>query len=169
MSLHIITGNLVTMDTDAIVNAANSALIEGGGVCGAIFSNTDRNLLTKACREISPCPTGKAVITKSYGLKANYIIHAVGPIWEGGDQGEKDLLKSAYLESLKLAKENNLSSIAFPLLSGGIYGYPKEKAMNVGISTIKNFLKENDMEVYLVFLDPELTALAKDIETQERS
>lgn len=163
MALHIVQGDLVRMETDAVVNAANAALIEGGGVCGAIFANSNREALSRACRELSPCPTGSAVITKSYGLKAPYIIHAVGPVWKGGNSKEPELLKSAYKKSLSLAREKGLKSVVFPLISGGIYGYPKEQAMEVAIRSIEEFIKEHPMEVYLVFLEKHLAETAKQI------
>ena len=166
MPLRILTGNLITMSTDAIVNAANSELLEGGGVCGAIFSSTHREKLTEACRQVAPCPTGKAVITPSFGLKSPHIIHAVGPIWKDGSHDEKELLERAYLSALELAYEKDLHSIAFPLLSCGIYGYPKEEGMTVAISTILTFLEHHEMEVYLVLLEEDLTEMATNIQLE---
>lgn len=119
--------DITELDTDAIVNAANSQLLEGGGVCGAIFSKAGSAELTEACSEIEECETGNAVITPGFDLPAEYVIHAVGPIWYGGDEGEAELLYGAYKNSLILAKDNDCHSIGFPLISSGIYGYPMMK------------------------------------------
>ena len=115
--------NIIDLDVDAVVNAANNMLLEGGGVCGAIFREAGSVELAKACSEIGGCETGNAVITPGFNLSAKYIIHAVGPVWQGGNNNEAKLLCSAYMNSLNLAKENDCSSIAFPLISSGIYGY----------------------------------------------
>ena len=150
MSFNVIHGDITTMPTDAIVNAANSRLAPGGGVCGAIFSASDYHKLDLACRKIGHCPVGQAVITPSFGMPAKYIIHAVGPIWHGGKQNEEELLRSCYTSALNVAKENGCRSIAFPLISAGIYGYPKEEALRVAEDAIRAFLKDNEMEVSLV-------------------
>lgn len=159
MAIHIVKGDLTKMETDAVVNAANGQLQRGGGVCGALFAKADGTSLQKACNALAPIQTGEAVMTESYGLPAKYIIHAVGPIWSGGNRGEKKQLKSAYENSLKIGLENNLSSIAFPLLSAGIYGYPKEEAMEVAVFTIQEFLKEHPMDIYLVLLEQSLVEM----------
>lgn len=163
MPFQILHNDITNMDTDAIVNAANSRLQRGGGVCGAIFMAAGEEELQRECDQISPCPVGHAVITKGYNLKARYIIHTVGPIYEGGNSNEAKLLKSAYKTSLKLAKDYNLKSIAFPLISSGIYGYPKKEALNIAVSTIKEFLNDNEMDIYLVVFDRKAVHLSEEL------
>jgi len=153
MPLELIRQDITKMQVDAIVNAANTALQIGGGVCGAIFRAAGASELQKACDKIGGCKVGEAVITDGFDLDATYIIHTPGPIWEGGGNQEADLLKASYMNSLKLAKDYKCDSIAFPLISTGIYGYPKEAAVQIAISTISSFLLENDMLVYLVVFD----------------
>ena len=153
MSFTVIHGDITTMATDAIVNAANSRLAPGGGVCGAIFSASDYHKLDLACRKIGHCPVGQAVITPSFGMPAKYIVHAVGPIWQGGQQNEAKLLRDCYTSSLNRAKQHGCTSIAFPLISAGIYGYPKEEALRVAVDAIRAFLDDNEMTVYLVLFD----------------
>lgn len=149
MGFYIISGDITKQNTDAIVNAANTELLPGGGVCGAIYKAAGPNLLA-ATESMASIKTGEAVITKGFDLPAKYIIHAAGPIWHGGSVGEKALLYAAYANSLKVAKENHVSSIAFPLISSGIYGYPKVAAYEVAKEAITDFLKQNDMAIYLV-------------------
>ena len=161
MPFQILHNDITNMETDAIVNAANSNLIAGGGVCGAIFSKAGKDELQKECNLLSPCPVGHAVITKGYNLKSKYIIHAVGPVYKDGNSGEETYLKSAYKNSLKLAKDYNLKSIAFPLISAGIYGYPKKEALNIAVTTIKEFLQDNDMDIYLVVFNREVVCLSE--------
>lgn len=153
MSFEIVKGDITKMAVDAIVNAANSRLMPGGGVCGAIFRGAGEEELLRACQGIGHCPTGSAVITPGFRLPADYIIHTVGPVWKGGDRGEERLLRSCYRSSLELARENGLQSIAFPLISAGIYGYPKEEAFRVAVSECEAFLKEQDMKIYLVIFE----------------
>ncbi len=153
MPLLFVRDNIVHMKTDAIVNATNTELRPGGGVCGSIFDRAGFADMQRACRKIGGCPVGSAVITKGFALPAKYVIHAVGPIWQGGSQNEETLLRSCYTESLKLAKRHRLESVAFPLISSGIYGYPKEEALQVAVSSISEFLLKNDMTVYIVVYD----------------
>ena len=163
MPFQILHNDITNMETDAIVNAANSKLLEGGGVCGEIFSKAGRDELQKECTLLAPCAVGHAVITKGYNLKSKYIIHAVGPIYKDGNSNEETYLKSAYENSLKLAKDYNLKSIAFPLISAGIYGYPKKEALDIEILTIKEFLKDNEMDIYLVVFDRKVVQLSEEL------
>ena len=157
MSFKIVNEDITKMDVDAIVNAANTGLRMGGGVCGAIFLAAGADKLTKACEKIAPIKTGEAVITDGFNLKADYIIHTAGPVYDPNNEEESvRLLKNSYKNSLLLAKENNITSLAFPLISTGIYGFPKINAYEIGKSTIENFLKENDMDVYLTIVDKEI-------------
>lgn len=153
MPFSLVRNDIVKMPTDAIVNAANSGLAPGGGVCGAIFDAAGYTLLARACRRLGGCPTGEAVATEGFRLPAKYIIHAVGPVWQGGGCGEAEKLRSCYLRSLELARELGCQSIAFPLISSGIYGYPKREALDIAISAIRDFLRDEDMDVYLVLFD----------------
>ena len=131
MPLTIIRNDITTLSCDAIVNAANSKLLAGGGVCGAIFEAAGINELSQACQKIGFCDIGHAVITKGFNLKAKYIIHTVGPIYGENPSAEEEQLYSCYKNSLLLAKKKRLSSIAFPLISSGIYGYPKTEALRI--------------------------------------
>jgi O-acetyl-ADP-ribose deacetylase len=153
MPLEIVRHDLTKMKVDALVNAANTELKMGGGVCGAIFRAAGVNELTHACDEIGGCPVGQAVITDGFHLSANYIIHTPGPIWKGGSHREADLFKNSYEHSLKVAKNYQCESIDFPLISTGIYGYPKEEAVQIAVTTISQFLLHHDMLVYLVVFD----------------
>ena len=136
--------DITELNTDAIVNAANSSLQEGGGVCGAIFQKAGSENLRDACSKIGECPTGSAVITPGFNLQSKYIIHAVGPIWNGGSSHEAELLYGAYEESLELAKKNGCTSIAFPLISSGIYGYPKDEAWEIAVKACMDFIENNN-------------------------
>ena len=153
MPFNIIRADITKMKTDAIVNAANSRLLAGGGVCGAIFSAAGADKLQAACNKIGFCGIGEAVITKGFDLKAKFVIHTVGPIYGQDPVNEESQLYSCYKNSLVLAKENRLNSIAFPIISSGIYGYPKTEAIKIATRAIKDFLKENEMEIYLVVYD----------------
>ncbi len=153
MPFNIIRYDITKMETDAIVNAANSKLLAGGGVCGAIFSAAGSDALEKECSRIGYCGIGEAVITKGYKLKAKHIIHTVGPVYGNDPASEEIQLYSCYKNSLELAKKKRLNSIAFPVISSGIYGYPKAEAIKIATRAIKDFLLENDMEVYLVVYD----------------
>ena len=140
--IEIIKKSITQMDVDAIVNAANENLRAGSGVCGAIFDEAGYHDLQMACNEIGHCNTGSAVITPGFALKARYVIHAVGPIWSGGNHGEAKLLASCYTTSIDLAVEYGCASIAFPLISSGIYGYPKEGAWRVALTACLDKLSQ---------------------------
>ena len=155
-SIKIIKQGITKLKVDAIVNAANSSLAEGGGVCGAIFSAAGSAKLASACNAIGGCKTGHAVITPGYDLPAKYIIHAVGPVWYGGDKNEPKLLYSAYKQSLIVAKNNGCHSVAFPLISAGIFGYPKDKAWRKALQACNDFIKANpdwDMDISFAVID----------------
>lgn len=143
-------GDITTLDVDAIVNAANETLLGGGGVDGAIHRAAGPALLEE-CRRIGGCPTGEARITGGHGLPARHVIHTVGPVWRGGDQGEDDLLASAYRSSLLLAREHGFASIAFPAISTGIYGFPPDRAARIAVETIRTH--GESLQVTLVAFD----------------
>lgn len=153
MPFNIIRNDITKLNVDAIVNAANSRLMAGGGVCGAIFKAAGENKLQKACDKIGFCGIGEAVITKGFDLKAKYIIHTVGPVYGKNPADEEQQLYSCYVNSLELANKKGIQSIAFPLISSGIYGYPKAEALKIASRAIKDFLSKNDMQVYLVVYD----------------
>ena len=156
--------NIINLDTDAIVNAANSGLQAGGGVCGAIFRAAGYDKLQEACDAIGHCDTGSAVITPGFDLKAKYVIHAVGPIYRGGQNKERENLYNAYRSSLELAVSNGCRSIGFPLISAGIYGYPVEEAWDVAIEACMDFVmvKENhSLEIIFAVLDDRMLKMGE--------
>lgn len=152
MPLYFVENDITEMNCDAIVNAANEYLMQGGGVCGAIFRKAGSLQMRKECDAYGKCETGCAVITSGCKLNAKYVIHGVGPVYYDGNRNERNRLYSTYLNALKLASEKNLQSIAFPLISSGIYGYPKKEALEVAVEACTDFLKDLDMKIYLVFL-----------------
>ncbi|RNF41255.1 macro domain-containing protein [Planococcus salinus] len=153
MPLELVRNDITHMQVDAVVNAANEQLKMGGGVCGAIFRAAGADQLQAACDEIGHCPTGGAVRTPAFDLRADHIIHTVGPIWKGGGHGEEKLLRSCYRNSLTLAISHGCESIAFPVISSGIYGYPKEQALQIAIGEIHAFLMQHDLMAYIVVFD----------------
>ncbi|NIJ51464.1 O-acetyl-ADP-ribose deacetylase [Dyadobacter arcticus] len=155
VNIEVIKGDITSLNVDAIVNAANSSLMGGGGVDGAIHRAGGPAILDD-CRRIvarqGGCPTGEAVITTAGTLPAKYVIHTVGPVWQGGNKGEEEKLANCYRNSLKLANENGCKSIAFPNISTGIYGYPKDEAAEIAVTTVSGYMVENDLPEQVIFV-----------------
>ena len=150
MKIQLYRGDITTLNVDCIVNAANSSLLGGGGVDGAIHRAAGTELLDE-CRSLNGCDTGEAKITKGYGLKAKFVIHTVGPIWKGGNSNEAELLANCYSNSLKVAAKRLLKSIVFPNISTGVYGYPKEKAAQIAVKVVKSELRKQGMPNEVIF------------------
>ncbi len=159
MQITVSKTDITKLDVDAIVNAAKNSLLGGGGVDGAIHSAAGPGLLAE-CRTLNGCETGEAKITMGYDLPAKYVIHTVGPVWHGGDSGEPELLASCYRACIQLAREKHLSTIAFPAISTGVYGYPKDKAAQVAVDTLSEEAAAHgdDLEVILIAFDKETEA-----------
>lgn len=153
MPFQIVRNDIVKMHVDAVVNAANTELKPGGGVCGAIFAAAGTEKLQEECERIGKCGEGSAVITRGYDLPARYIIHTVGPVWQGGNRDEERILSDCYKKSLELALRYKCKSVAFPLIASGVHGYPRDKALQTAVSAIAEFLYAHEMEVYLAVYD----------------
>ena len=150
--IEVIKGDITKLNVDSIVNAANTSLLGGGGVDGAIHRAAGSELLAE-CRTLNGCQTGQSKITKGYNLPAKFVIHTVGPVWRGGRSKERKLLKSCYITALNIAKENGIKSIAFPAISCGVYRFPFEEASKIAIDTVKEFITVNDCFEKIIFID----------------
>ena len=152
MGIEVVKGDITTLGVDAIVNAANTSLLGGGGVDGAIHRAAGSRLLEE-CRTLNGCETGQSKITNGYNLPCKYVIHTVGPVWHGGKYNERELLKSCYMTALNLAKEKGIKTIAFPAISCGVYHFPVEEACEIAMNTVKEFLANNPVPEKVIFVD----------------
>jgi O-acetyl-ADP-ribose deacetylase len=151
MQIEVVQGDITQLEVDAIVNAANNSLLGGGGVDGAIHRAAGPELLEE-CRQLDGCETGEAKITKGYNLPAKWVIHTVGPVWEGGNHGEDELLASCYRQSLALAEEYKIETIAFPAISTGVYRFPLERASKIAVSEVNKFLQSDRLLKQVIFV-----------------
>ena len=156
--IEILKGDITKLEVDAIVNAANTSLLGGRGVDGAIHRAAGGKLLEE-CRALNGCKTGQSKITKGYNLPAKFVIHTVGPVWRGGNSHERELLKSCYTTALNLAKDNGIKSIAFPAISCGVYRFPLEEACEIATDTVKEFITANDCFKKVIFIDINYTII----------
>jgi O-acetyl-ADP-ribose deacetylase (regulator of RNase III) len=167
-NIELVKGDITKIEADAIVNAANSSLLGGGGVDGAIHRAAGP-LLVEECRKIGGCPTGEARITRGYNLKADFVIHTVGPVWHGGNRGEPEKLASCYKESLKLAVSQGCTRVAFPNISTGVYGYPKREAAGIAVTSVERFMKTSTTRLNVIFccFDDENYAIYRELLGQD--
>ena len=157
--LQMLVGDITKLQVDAIVNAANAQLAGGGGVDGAIHNAAGWEQLQKACRKLGGCPTGQVKVTPGFNLPARYILHAVGPVWQGGNHNEPQLLANCYSNALRLCREMKLESVAFPAISCGVYGYPAELAVQVAVDTVRDALIGSDIAVTFCCFDQAMAEL----------